>query len=253
VPATYVEKIKVQRAKGRTQSIFRFDESKKKKKQWQECKTDDGQTYYYNEETQESRWDPPEEKEPEPEKKAFVPAPEKTCAQAGCSNKPFAGKPYCVSHMKGEGKAAGGGGGGGGARPVQATQAAAVRSQPAQPKFQPIPGGGRGRGGAGAGGGSSVGPSIKPTMQPIPGRAAGGGSTAGGGGGSSTGAGGGGGGARPGFGNIAIPMGVPGAKKATPAKKKSEWIKVNDASSGQDYFYNEVTGESSWDKPPGFY
>ena len=34
-----------------------------------------------------------------------------------------------------------------------------------------------------------------------------------------------------------------------PAKKKSDWVAVLDESSGNTYYFNEKTNESSWDKP----
>jgi len=38
------------------------------------------------------------------------------------------------------------------------------------------------------------------------------------------------------------------AKKAPP--KKNPWTEAVDPGSGQPYYYNEETGESTWDKPP---
>jgi len=41
----------------------------------------------------------------------------------------------------------------------------------------------------------------------------------------------------------------PAAKKAE-VEKKTPWIEAQDPGSGQQYYYNEETGESTWDRPP---
>jgi len=61
-----------------------------------------------------------------------------------------------------------------------------------------------------------------------------------------------GGAGRGGSGPAAAPLALPKPAAPKMVPKKSDWIKVNDPSSGQDYFYNEKTQESSWDQPPGF-
>jgi len=44
---------------------------------------------------------------------------------------------------------------------------------------------------------------------------------------------------------------IPAAKPAA-AKKKSPWVKLKDDASGDDYYYNESSGQTQWDKPADF-
>jgi hypothetical protein len=276
LPATYVERMKVQKKGPTTKGNvgLRIEEKKKKKKSaWREIVSDEGEKYYYNDDTGESRWDPPAEEEEEPAQPTFQMAPEKTCAFSGCGNKPFAGGKYCVSHQnadkKTESVASGNStksSGGPRAQPNFGTQASSSNltnkssgmqsmqgsSSSAAAKKVPIPQG-TGR------------PVVKqmPKMQPIPGKS----------GMQNTGMnqgqqGMGRGMGMPGMMGRGQPTGmgqqqttsqprmsVPKAPvpKAAPAKKKSDWIKVLDDSSGNYYYYNEKTQESVWEQPPGFY
>jgi hypothetical protein len=112
VPESYVERIKVKKAAGGTTSTkfggaaggVRTPATKKKASPWKPVQADDGSTYYYNEDTNETSWDPPAE-EPEPvaapvETKrpaASQAAAGKGCTFPGCNNNKFAGKP-CMYH-----------------------------------------------------------------------------------------------------------------------------------------------------------
>jgi len=134
-----------------------------KKSDWVELTNDDGELYYFNEKTNVSQWEKPDELirlenkgggryggggAGNEEKKVMTPkAQGPKCKQAGCQNKPFAGKEFCVQHL-----------------PKQA---------------------------------------------------------------------------------------APAAKPAA-AKKKSPWVKLKDDASGDDYYYNESTGQTTWDKPSDF-
>jgi hypothetical protein len=281
LPSTYVERMKVQKktaqAKGNVGLRLGGEEKKKKKKsQWREIVSDEGEKYYYNDESGESRWDPPAEEEEEPSQPSFQMEKEKSCAFSGCSLKPFAGGKYCVSHQNADKKTASGyeasGSSSGNSVKSQGTSRGVPNfgSQPStsnlnksQPSMnsgmssakkvapQPV---GTGR------------PVVKsqPKMMPIPGKS-GMANTGMGNTGSSTGRGTGmtgmSSGTSTGTGRgqtsstpqmkTPIPK-APGPKSA-PAKKKSDWIKVFDDSSGNYYFYNEKSQESVWEQPPGFF
>jgi len=67
--------------------------------------TDDGERYYWNEDTGASEWELPAEDEHEvfAERKRKE-SMAKVCAVSGCTNNRFSGRPYCVSHLQNEGK-----------------------------------------------------------------------------------------------------------------------------------------------------
>ena len=37
------------------------------------------------------------------------------------------------------------------------------------------------------------------------------------------------------------------------AAAKCEWTKHTDPASGDDYYHNTTTGETTWDQPPGYF
>jgi len=323
-------------AKSNTNRMFNFTQSStptpppislpKKKCVWEEHKMDNGETYYYNTETQESTWDrpaeldqPPQQKQPQPppmpqlqaQPKPVIqsqpqPQPQpssqplmspvspnltKNCAMSGCSRARFKG-PYCAQHAGG-GFGAGAtttstssppslptrptGAGAGSApaipaRPNRGVAAAAARftaasssssnnsptPTPATSASSPRPIAARfGSNANQAGPPAIVRNSAAPAMASTTSSSSYNSTV--------TGAPAGGVAARAAMfkaGGLPMPRQFGGGSTTTttPAvtaapvspRRRSDWQTAIDPASGDRYYYNSVTGETTWEKPKGF-
>jgi len=225
VPASYVEVIRVKRQGGpavASRAGGAALEQKmpvgfgglKKKSAWQEVKADDGQIYYWNEQTQQSTWEMPDElKAPAP-----VPAPVPAPSPARAAFSPgLPGRSPAPSAVPAASAVSAGFARGPGPVPTFGAKPAAVPG--AAPRLMPVKAAAipiaRGPGPVPTFGGASAGPAA-PVKLPVP--------------------------------APKLPVPVP-----APAKKKCDWVKVHDDDSGHDYYYNEKTQESVWEKPADFW
>jgi hypothetical protein len=214
VPETYVERIGGKVVPRKTPASKPGGGGGKSK--WQELKTETGDTYYYNPDTQESVWDKPSDFDSSP-----PPVSSPTPTPAPARSTPTVG---------------------GG----RATPSTGGTTSP------PSIGGGRGLpkigGGLPAGRGT---PTPSTTAKPEPKKLAIGNTASIA---SAVGRGGPGGGPLGGGRGFQLPgagAGRGGPPVSAPPKK-SDWQKIKDESSGNFYYYNEKTNESTWDCPPGF-
>jgi len=288
VPATYVEKIKIG---GNGQTEVRPEKKQAitlhskvaapiqkssgppqtTKSKWKEMFTDDGERYYWNEDTGASEWELPAELEHEvfAERKRKE-SMAKVCAVAGCTNNRFSGRPYCVSHLQNEGKTQ--------TKTTTTTpttstpsyQSQPVQQQPKQQQQQPIvqskP--------------QQVIPQVKPQQQQQPVQRTTTNPTMNNNNNNNVNK------SKPSQPTTANPIPIktqvqpvkatqasakqvistgvsvksmqanvvlPGMGKLQPKPvKKSDWTEQWDEGSKSNYYYNNVTGESVWDKPSDF-
>jgi len=226
VPETYVERMGGKLpAKKTTQPVSKPSGGQSK---WQELKTDTGDVYYYNSETNESTWDKPPGFDSPPQlsppvtKTSPVVIPTQTKTISPSTTTTTTPPTVSSTQTRPGGLKVGGGIGVGGGRPPTTT------TTTTQPKIEPKKlalgntaaiASAVGRGGLGGGGRGFQLPST--------------GTTGGTGGGRGSGP----------------PVSAP---PVSAPPKKSDWQKILDDGSGQYYYFNEKTNESTWDCPPGF-
>jgi len=235
--------------------------------------TDDGEKYYYNEETGQSEWEiPPEDRRVIENERKRAESTSKRCSIAGCSNKCFSGKSYCVTHLKAEEqktsttqtKVA--------ATKVIPVAAGAVKIQSSAAVVTPAavtranPAGGVKTQGVATktvtsnAAGPVVGAAAKTnkvqtsSIQATTSKAAVAAAAASYGVKPQAGGAGGAGGAS-GAGAATTKAAVTAAaapKKAAAKSRPPDWTEEYDDSTGCHYYYNHVTSESRWEPPPGW-
>lgn len=221
---------------------------------WKEMFTDEGEKYYWNEKEQRSEWELPASELAKMIKTETKKAQDtKRCTSPGCTNVQLSGKQFCVTHERTAAtktvakaatvtKTATVNTGAGAAR-AGTTQTAAKTNTAAAAggvtKAATVTnfGAAKTTAAANTGGASRAGTTAS--------NAGGGAAKWGGNTGASTG------GVAAAKANVAATFGKPAAvaKPAAVVKKKSPWTEEFDDSSGQPYWFNHETQESSWDKP----
>lgn len=210
---------------------------------WKEMFTDDGEKYYWNEKEQRSEWELPASELAKMIKTETKKAQEtKRCTSPGCTNVQLSGKQFCVTHertaaTKTVAKQATVNTGAGARTATTTTATKSTAGAGAVAKAATVTNFGAAKTTTAA----NTGASRNATAAT--------GGTAKWGGGTGAAAGG----VAAAKANVAATFGKPGgaAAVAKPAvvKKKSPWTEEFDESSGQPYWFNHETQESSWDKP----